>query len=104
MSGGAYDYATFKVTEMADSLRGRDTDPLRRAFADHLRKVADAMYAVEWEDSGDGHPDPDGKMREVLAPGAELEAATAMARQALAALERALAPSLDPSAEPGPPL
>lgn len=92
MSGGAYDYASLPVTRMAESLRGKDTDPLRRAFAEHLVKVGNAMYKVEWVDSGDCSPgDEHDAIRACLSPGAELEAATAMAREALATLEAAVA-------------
>jgi len=55
MSGGSYDYAFGKVVDMADSLsevKSRNT-PLRRAFAKHLRLVAEAMHDIEWVDSGD---------------------------------------------------
>jgi hypothetical protein len=63
MSGGAYEYAYLRVVEFADALddnRTLDGYQLARpngldrlAFAAHLRKVADAMKAIEWVDSGD---------------------------------------------------
>jgi hypothetical protein len=52
MSGGSYDYAYSKVQDMAERL-AESKDPLRRAFADHLKLVADAMQNIEWVDSGD---------------------------------------------------
>lgn len=52
MSGGSYDYAYSKVDDMADSLLS-DKNPLRRAFAKHLKLVAAAMHDIEWVDSAD---------------------------------------------------
>jgi hypothetical protein len=57
MSGGSYDYAYRHVDEMADELSQRRHTPLRRAFAAHMKLVAKAMHAIEWEDSGDGADD-----------------------------------------------
>jgi|APGre2960657404_1045060.scaffolds.fasta_scaffold640655_1 hypothetical protein len=71
MSGGRYSYAFGHVTMFADAVEeaaylsgtldpwsnevhpDRST-PARRAFVAHLRLVAEAMRAIEWEDSGDG--------------------------------------------------
>lgn len=71
MSGGRYSYAFGHVQMFADeveeaaNLSGktdgwtgephpmRDT-AARRAFIAHLRLIAAAMRAIEWEDSGDG--------------------------------------------------
>ena len=55
MSGGSYDYLYHKVEEVADQLDG-DRSPLRRAFAEHLHKVAKALHDIEWVDSGDYGP------------------------------------------------
>lgn len=69
MSGGAYDYAFERVLLMAEALEsnkrldgfalyqpnGHD----RIGFAAHLRKVAAAMKAIEWVDSGDSSPPED---------------------------------------------
>ena len=52
MSGGSYEYLCFKITDMADRLVG-DPDPIRSAFGQHLRLVADAAHDVEWVDSCD---------------------------------------------------
>lgn len=86
MSGGSYDYAYRNVVNFASDLRcgehkrcadfakhtwndecaqcehsdepGCDADgELRLKFREHLRKVADAMKAIEWNDSGDGARD-----------------------------------------------
>ncbi len=79
MSGGAYEYAYIKVEMMADSLHRAD-EPLRRAFADHLRSVAKAMHAVEWVDSCDwARGEEEAAIRAVLHSGAELRAATVAA-------------------------
>lgn len=52
MSGGSYDYAYTKASDMADQLK-RSEIPLRRIFGRHLEKVAQAMHDIEWVDSGD---------------------------------------------------
>jgi hypothetical protein len=71
MSGGSYDYAYRHVEAFADALEDGVTCPDcgptrptgcennldRLGFAAHLRKVAAAMKAIEWVDSGDcSHP------------------------------------------------
>ena len=67
MSGGSYDYVFEKINDFADALesgkcfQGRETgcenNLDRLGFAAHLRKVSDAMKAIEWVDSGDcSHP------------------------------------------------
>ena len=66
MSGGSYNYAYDVVERFADALEngvtfdGRISDDPnshpRLGFAAHLRKVAAAMKAIEWEDSGDCDP------------------------------------------------
>lgn len=67
MSGGSYGYAYDVVERFAEALEkgvrmddGRDTGEAnclaRRGFAAHLRKVAAAMQAIEWEDSADCSP------------------------------------------------
>lgn len=53
MSGGSYDYACFKVENMAESLRHTNEDPRRAAFKKLLTLVADAMHDIEWVDSCD---------------------------------------------------
>lgn len=52
MSGGSWDYLTFKVDEAADRLCASEC-PLRRAFGKHVRLVGKALYDIEWVDSGD---------------------------------------------------
>jgi hypothetical protein len=66
MSGGSYEYAYEKVERFAEALErgerfdGVTTDApnclVRLGFAAHLRKVAAAMKAIEWEDSYDCSP------------------------------------------------
>lgn len=57
MSGGSYDYAYFKVQDMAEEILVREkTSELRREFARHMLDVAEAMKAIEWVDSGDFGP------------------------------------------------
>lgn len=51
MSGGHYDYICHRIADI-NVLEEVDT-PLRRKFQELLRHVADAMYEIEWVDSGD---------------------------------------------------
>lgn len=56
MSGGSYDYKYMKVEELADEIEEHSTSPTRKAFAKHLRDVANACHDIEWVDSGDYGP------------------------------------------------
>lgn len=67
MSGGTYDYACWKLYQLADDIEVRTKEPrtdgfdqipektvaLRLRFVEHLRKVAAAAHDIEWVDSGD---------------------------------------------------
>lgn len=60
MSGGSHNYAYSHAQDFAESLEADaqkledpNTDPLRIAFAAHLRLVAKAMHDIEWVDSFD---------------------------------------------------
>lgn len=72
MSGGTYDYAYQRIEKLADAIRtesdgsGAFAPSLRQAFKDHLRLVAKAARAVEWNDSGDGDPDEQNLLTSVL--------------------------------------
>lgn len=89
MSGGSMDYLYARV---GDAVFSHNT-PARRAFAVHLEKVAAALRAIEWNDSGDGADNEEELIRACLSPGATLDAARLAAEQALtllrAELERA---------------
>lgn len=65
MSGGAYNYAYSKLDNFIYEVNRREPSPERRAFLKHLIKVADAMKAIEWNDSGDG-ADEDTALKEVF--------------------------------------
>jgi len=66
MSGGSWDYFSFRLQEVADRLL-REKSPIRMAFGSHLTKCADALYDIEWVDSGDKSPgDEIQKIKEVL--------------------------------------
>ena len=58
MSGGSWEYFTFKCDDVANNLES-DGDPLRRAFGNHMRLVAKAMHDIEWVDSSDMGPGDD---------------------------------------------
>jgi len=53
MSGGSWDYLYLKIGEAAARLEESNTMS-RCALGVHLGKVAAAMHAIEWNDSGDG--------------------------------------------------
>lgn len=80
MSGGSYNYLYLRVEEVATDPRVRNGGPVRRAFAKHLDKVAEAMRAIEWVDSCDSSDDT----KEILAclgPYAELEELISTAKE-----------------------
>jgi hypothetical protein len=93
MSGGSYDYSYGKVQEMAGQLISSD-DPLRVAFANHLRLVAQAMHDVEWVDSGDSAKGSDAEAIQAVlgdsAHRAELPVILDKAEQLVARFERAI--------------
>lgn len=91
MSGGAYDYVYSRIDDLAGEIRdagGCSAAPphLRRAFKEHLRVVALAVRAIEWNDSGDGDRDEEKIIREVLGPERALDAARENAEAAAKAL------------------
>jgi hypothetical protein len=53
MSGGSMEYLYLKVQDTAEDLQ-QSKCKLRRAFGNHLVKVAKALHDIEWIDSGDG--------------------------------------------------
>ena len=55
MSGGSWDYLSFKIDEAVDRLLV-SPDPLRRVFGQQLKLSAKALYDIEWVDSGDMAP------------------------------------------------
>ncbi len=68
MSGGSYDYAYWKIDELADAINvdgscSCASPPIRKAFCDLLRKCAKAAKAIEWNDSCDGADDEETLIR-----------------------------------------
>lgn len=98
MSGGSYDYAYGRVNDFATRLReltasmpAGEAKRLRRAFADHLVLVAEAMHDIEWVDSGDyGCGDEVEPLKKVLGRERALEAIVADAKRMESRLEAAL--------------
>ena len=91
MSGGSLIYVYCRVNDAASTIRSRGTTPLHHAFAAHLTGVSEALRAIESMFSGDTAAGSEEKsIREIIRPGAEIEAATARAHEALADLRRAL--------------
>ncbi len=75
MSGGAYRYAYRKVYDFIDDLKEQPPiddeyvdQKLRAAFVIHLQKVAEAMKAIEWNDSADGDREEKKKILACLVP------------------------------------
>jgi hypothetical protein len=56
MSGGSWDYVYRRIADAGERL-ALHADPTRRAMAPHLARLADAMKAIEWHDSGDWGPE-----------------------------------------------
>jgi len=96
MSGGSYDYLSFKIDDMADciplhsSCDNHVRASLRAAFKKHLHLVAEACHAIEWNDSGDGDDDEIAKIEACLPRDAELRAAIEEAETTLASLTAAI--------------
>ena len=66
MSGGSWDYVSFKVDEVAARLisnKSASEYELRAALGRWLEKVSEALHMIEWVDSGDCGP---GDEREAL--------------------------------------
>jgi hypothetical protein len=67
MSGGEYDYAYRKVEYFLEAFPDEGPNPsLRAEFRKHLRVVAEAMRAIEFNDSGDGAPEEVRTIRQAL--------------------------------------
>ncbi len=81
------DYLSYSIEEA----RFLENTVLRRAMRKHLLKVAAALHAIEWNDSGDGAPDEDELIRACLQPTDELRQAREDAIKAKEDLERAIA-------------
>lgn len=90
MSGGSYEYAYRHVFEFRDLLLHRAKTPERRAFLAHLELVAEAMKAIEWEDSGDGADDCAAILR-CISVGALLESELSRAEEAAKVLDIVIA-------------
>ena len=102
MSGGSYDYAYARIEEISRQVRdgahrgGKGARALRLAFADLLDRCAVAAHDIEWVDSGDRAPDAEiDAIRACLAPGAELETAIELAKNALEQLGTAIRSATD---------
>lgn len=92
MSGGAYDYIYTRVREAAGEVARRHPDcNLHRTFARLLEQVADALYEVEWADSGDTDGSKaEAAIREVVSPQQVLETSVERAEKAAENLRKAL--------------
>lgn len=94
MSGGSYDYVSFKIESAAETLRERHPDATHvLALAHLLDEIAQTMHDIEWADSSDTlwTPELDERIRAIISPASELDIATARARAAHAMLTDTLA-------------
>jgi hypothetical protein len=93
MSGGSWNYMYRTLEEVADRLMS-DKKPLRRAFGEHVAKVANALHDVEWVDSGDSAENDElPSIKAVLGENAkalEIEIVKDDARKIIEQLERLL--------------
>lgn len=97
MSGGSMEYLCHRVRDASFSTH----TPERKAFAEHLQLVADALHDIEWVDSGDYGPgDESLAIRKCIGQSAVLAAAVETARKAHTMLgeeiERAASQSTEP--------
>ena len=89
MSGGSMDYLYSKL----EDARIDPVTPLRRAFIRHIKKVAQALYEIEWADSGDTTKNNGNErlaIMDCIGSGAELEQIIDEARNTMSELQRAL--------------
>ena len=95
MSGGRYEYAYERVERVSfeiamDGGCHTASRPLRNAFRTHLVKVARALKAIEWNDSGDGDKDETELIQACLPGDAELDSARQLAIEAREDLDMAI--------------
>jgi hypothetical protein len=62
MSGGSYGYVHTQVRTLAEDIRliggcSCASPKLRQEFKDQLEVIAEALKAIDWNDSGDGDED-----------------------------------------------
>lgn len=88
MSGGSMNYLYSKLEYDANFT---EYTPERKAFAKHLKLVAQALHDIEWVDSGDyGKGRESDAIRACLSEGAALEAAIEIANEAAKTLRAEL--------------
>lgn len=86
MSGGSMDYLYSKVEDASFVTN----TPERRAFYKHLKLVARALKAIEWNDSCDGDDGEHDAIMACIAPAAVLQEAIEAAEKARAELSELL--------------
>lgn len=95
MSGGSYDYMFYKIFDMAEDIRpdgACQAAPkyLRLAFKEHLRKIARACKAIEWNDSYDGDDDEEELIEACFHPTTVGEVLLPTLKTALLDIQRAM--------------
>lgn len=86
MSGGSMDYLYFKV----EDANFKDDTPHRLAFRKHLKKVALALKAIEWNDSGDGDDGEEQFINACISKADLLNCAVERAENTLSELQRVI--------------
>ena len=87
MSGGSMDYLYFKVEDASF----RMSTPMREAFDRHLKLVARALRAIEWNDSGDGDDGEDAAILACISRSDVINVARERAEKAVADLNATIA-------------
>lgn len=86
MSGGSMNYLYSRVAEA----EFKPDTALRRAFKEHLKLVADALRAIEWNDSGDGDSTEDEAIKACLPSDMRIRQAAAEAKLTVTELSKVL--------------
>lgn len=80
------DYLSYKIEEA----RFMENTAERKAFRQHLRRVAEALHKIEWNDSGDGADGESDAIRACIGDGPVLAVAIDDAHEAANALRAEL--------------
>jgi len=89
VSGGSWDYVSEKFDEVGDRLIHED-DARRAALGRLVKRIALALHAIEWNDSGDGHDGEAGLIMDCVIPDEVAGCATKRLEDEIARAQRTL--------------